>query len=205
MKGLFYLSPVMITGLLGVLWRLKDSEHSFMEKIAPIIILYYVIMVISMETGGGGWGLGVRYTIPALPFLFCFAYPVWERFRLPVIALALYSSFLVMSVSAVNSLIPAPLTWPTAGQELVAPNPIKWSSRWLSQGMVSVNTQSMLQLLPNDRDPNAEENFWSSYNLGEVVGLRGITSLTPILLWILLACVHLACTPSQRFRRWWCR
>jgi hypothetical protein len=185
MKGLFFLSPVMISGLVGLCLSLRYGERSFMEKVAPIVICYYVLLAISMETGTGGWGVGVRYCIPALPFLYCFAGPVWTRFRIAFVALAVYSGLLIFSVTAVDSLMPAPLTWPTMN-EVVATNPISWSSRWLSQGMVSVNTLSMLEKVPSDKNPSSEENYWDSYNLGELIGLRGLASLLPILFWILL-------------------
>ncbi|HET6335658.1 MAG TPA: hypothetical protein VFG30_20680, partial [Polyangiales bacterium] len=49
------------------------------------------------------------------------------------------------------------------------------SVRKLSRGEVSVSTQSMLDIKPM----KSESAVWASYNLGEVMGLRGLASVVP--------------------------
>jgi len=182
MKGLFYLSPIMLLGVMGLTWGVLKRRIQNFEIPALLIIIYYFLITLSMQTWTAGWGVGVRYLMPALPFIFYFSHNLAARLRALMIVLGIYSSIVVLAVSAVDSFMPAPNIWPVSDQELTANNPIQWASQSLRQGQLSINTQSMLEKFPSDDSPSD----WDSYNLGELIGLRGLWSLLPLLGWVAL-------------------
>jgi len=54
----------------------------------------------------------------------------------------------------------------------------------LGRGLVSVNTQTILQLAPDGLGLHNIEDRWAAYNVGELLGLPGLWSVAPILvLW----------------------
>jgi hypothetical protein len=176
-RGLFYACPVMLLALLSLprKWRLQPIT---LESVVPLAIIFlYLAFNLTFNGWAGGWGIGPRYLIPMFPFLFSFALRGFRSFGTPALALMAVSTVIMFSVSAVQLMVPAPND--RVDQRF---DPVSDSVRRLKNGEISASTQSMLDFLPT----HTERSEWASYNLGEVVGLEGLTSLVPVVL-ILLA------------------
>ena len=172
-RGLFYTCPVMLLALLSLprKWRFREIT---LEAFVPIAIIFlYLAFNLTFNGWAGGWGIGPRYLIPVFPFLFSFALRGFRSFTTPALTLMAVSVLIMFSVSAVQLMVPAP-------NDKVDKrfDPVSDSVRRLKNGEISVSTQSMLDYVPTP----SERAEWASYNLGEVVGLKGLASLLPVTL-----------------------
>ena len=167
-RGLFYCCPVLVLSLLSLRWRWRGIT---LEVVVPLaIILSFLFFNITFNGWAGGWGVGPRYLIPMTPFLFSFALRGFRLCTAPATLLMAASAVIMFSVSAVQVMAPAPNDRVDARMD-----PVSDSVRKLSRGEVSVSTQSMLDIKPM----KSESAVWASYNLGEVMGLRGLASVVP--------------------------
>jgi hypothetical protein len=186
-RGLFYCCPVLLLSLLSWSWpgmvRLCKLERS----VPAMVIASFVLFNVSFNGWTGGWGVGPRYLIPALPFLFSFALAGFRRWPTSARLLMVVSTVVMFSVTAVQLMVPAP-----NGGRPSPSNPIVDSVRQLWRGQVSTSTQSMLDYVPS----HTAQQVWASYNLGELIGLRGLASILPA------ACslAFLAATSAMMFR-----
>ena len=168
-RGLFFTCPVLLVSLLSLPWPPRRWAAGLKSGIPLAIVAYHFLFNMSFNGWTGGWGVGPRYLIPALPFLFSFALPAARRLPMAYGGLATSSAVAMLSVTAVQVMVPAP-----NGGHPPLVSPVHWSLRELLAGHVSTSTQGILHYLP----VNADE--WASYNLGELVGLDGLASLVPI-------------------------
>jgi len=169
-RGIFYQCPVLLIALLSF----RVPRH--LRAIAPetvvrlLVAVYFLLFNMSFNGWTGGWGVGSRYLIPGLPFLFSFSLAGFRRFRgLSAVLIGVSAAFM-LSVTAVGAMMPAPNEGPPPRS-----NPVLYGVRQLMAGRVSISVQSMLEATTT-RSGNDD---WDSYNLGEVAGLRGATSLIP--------------------------
>jgi hypothetical protein len=184
-RGLFICCPVLLVPLLSMRYASPFSSRrtsaAVLEKVIPLaIVAYHLLFNLSFNGWTGGWCVGPRYLIPALPFLFSFALTGFRRFRFLTILLGAVSALFMVGVSAVLVMIPAPNNGPA-----LPVNPVFFCLRELAAGHLSISTQSILDYVP------VPGRQWASYNLGELLGLHGLASLLPILL-VLLAFALLA-------------
>lgn len=164
-RGLFFCCPVLLLPLLSIRWPAL-VRGAALETVVPLtIVAYHFLFNMSFNGWTGGWGAGPRYLIPALPFLFSFALPGFRRFRIVSGVLAAVSSAFMLSVSAVGIMMRAP----NGGPPLPF-SPVLDCLRQLAKGHVSMH---------------------GGRNLGELLGLRGVASLIPLML-VLLASALLA-------------
>jgi len=174
LRGLLYNSPVLILGVAGLVLLRPIKSLGFASLIPPAVIAYFFLVNLCFNGWTGGWGFGPRYLLPAVPFLFIYALPVFRRFpkiAWPIAGLSMALLFCVASVA---------LMWPAEADKASSLNPIYQSVRFFFDNQVSIAVQSMLDLFPMP-GPDA---FWKSYNLGEVAGLRGSVSTLPCALLI---------------------
>lgn len=175
-RGLFYCCPIMLVALLSLprRWRFRAVP---LETVVPLtIIATYLFFNLCFNGWAGGWGVGPRYLIPIFPFLFSFALRGFRLFTAPAGLLIAASVVIMFSVSAVQLMVPAPNDRIDTRLDFVSD-----SVRRLSHGEVSTSTQGMLDYIPILSDANnlSETAMWASYNLGEVMGLRGLNSVVP--------------------------
>jgi len=186
-RGLFWIAPVLLVPLLGVrrprMWRPSAGEIT-----AGFAIFSLLLFNLSFNGWTGGWAVGPRYLIPATPFLWAFALRGFRRFRRASGVLMALSTAIVLAVTAVRVMVPAP-----NGGDPIPLDPVRLSLGELAHGRVSTSSQSVLERRPH----RAPENAWDSYNLGELVGLRGAWSLLPALI-LVAGCWLAPQTPSKR-------
>ncbi len=194
-RGLFYTCPVLILGLLGLPhWR--SVTKTGLRALLPLCVIgHFVLFNLCFNGWTGGWGVGPRYLIPIIPFVFLLAPVGLSRFPKLSWSLGALSALLMLISTSVLVFVPAP------NQELHSVSPVTQMVPFLMDGKVSVSTQSMLERAPttnyaelwarNSRGIASPEETWDSYNLGEVLGLQGAWSLLPLALLLLPLLVHL--------------
>jgi len=172
-RGLFYCCPVLLIGLLSLRWPLRIQDSGWETAIPLLIFAYYLLFNMSFNGWTGGWAFGPRYLIPAMAFLYAFALPGYRRFRAVSCGLAAISAVFMLSVTAVNVMLPAHNSGPPPP---MTTNPVFDSIRDLLAGQISVSTQVILS-----DTPDFVHSKWASYNLGELIGLTGLWSLLPVM------------------------
>jgi hypothetical protein len=157
MRGLFVCCPMFMIPILSLLGaigarRLNWTAGHFFRL---VVVGYFVAFMLTFVGWTGGWGVGPRYLIPALPFLWLFARRGFERFgRISAMLIAL-SMFTMFAVTAVQAIYPANDSGPPQHWD-----PVGFAWLAILRGQVA-------------KAPD-------SYNLGILIGLRGAWSLLPV-------------------------
>lgn len=186
-RGLFYSAPWLLLALPGavLLWRAGERATVL---VASSIVLLFVWMNASLVDWQGGWAMGPRYLVPAVPFLALLvagvlrALPSARRARrlwLAGVALAtLGSAYLMLAGTAVKPEVPTDIARPFG--DYLLPR--------LHAGQLAVSTQSIDTAGYPAHGPRA------AWNLGHALGLDGLASLAPLLLALALCGAWLAWT-----------
>lgn len=144
-KGLFYFSPWLLFGALGLFVLERRGDHRF----HLVFVLLYALFVSAMVYPAGGWTVSQRHLAPMVPFLLLPAGLLLERFLVrersavsvlaPAVFVALAGlSILVCLSSAViwphyqeNLLNPYwQIGWPLFVDGWVPPNALGFMSSW---------------------------------------------------------------------------
>ena len=159
MRGLFVCCPMFLLPLVALLTSFQTPRLQIRAQsvFSLAIIVYFTTFQLCYAYWTGGWGVGPRFFIPALAFLFTFAragFERWPKISAVFIAVSIVN---MLAVTAVRALYPAndvgpPQHWDPVGVCLLA----------LVRGQVA---QGM-----------------GSYNLGMLIGLHGGWSLLPPLI-----------------------
>jgi hypothetical protein len=221
-RGLFYCNPVMLLGLLGVVALAWQSVRQTLQKqrqstpspraphvaiitflrsgrcwtqFVPMLVIGYLLLVNLCFNGwAGGWGVGPRYLTPALPFLFLYASVFFQRLPRFSLAISLLSIVLMLCVTSVLLSWPMTLTGPPRD---ITPSPVVESIKKLGKNEVSICRQGVWDIFPAEADSTRPRDFWASYNLGEVAGLRGVWSLVPVVLLLVALGAAIAKLPDD--------
>ena len=182
-RGLLYCCPVLFLSLAGLVIAFRQRRIDPAGRLALAVCAYYLLFNLTFNGWTGGWGIGPRYLIPALPFLYTFTHHALRRLKwtaLPVMGL---SVFLMVGVTAVCVMIPAENFGPP-----IDINPTARALDVLFEGRVSISRQSVLDRNPATALPGGLDDWWDAYNLGEVWGLEGPVSLLPVAAAVVLFC-----------------
>jgi len=178
-RGLFFSAPWLALAVPGAvrLWRARRAE----AVVCLAIALLFLWLNASLVDWEGGWAMGPRYLVPAIPFLVVLAAglalpmkvrPAVTRAGWAVAALlVLYSAFLMLVGTAVKPEVPIGEKHPFGNYLLPR----------FRKGNLSANTQSIDSVNAPAHSPVR------AWNLGHRVGLEGRASLLP------LAVVWIAC------------
>ncbi len=189
-RGLLFSAPWLLLAVPGaVLLGLRRRTRPE-AIVAAVVALLFVWLNISLVDWQGGWAMGARYLVPALPFLVVAAAGVvlawrseWGGWK-PVAAwvafgaVAGYSAFMMLAGTAVKPEVDVRIQKPYA----------QFLLKHFYRGELSVSTQGIhMKGAPR----GAPRQAW---NLGHLMGLDGFASLIPLLLlaagvvaWLLLA------------------
>jgi hypothetical protein len=171
-RGLLWLSPVLVLAPVGFFAFVRAPSHRTLGMTAAGIFVYYLLLNASYEYWDGGHCYGPRHLAAGLPFLCLGLAAPWSdksRATLVLKALAVASVVLTLMGMATHPMTP-PVSRPLA--EIFWPSIL---DARLSQNM----------------DPLFNLSATHSQNLGELLGLRGLISLVPLLLLWKLAAVIL--------------
>lgn len=175
-RGLFYSAPWLLLAVPGAALLMRRRDLRAEGTVVATIALAFFWLNLSLVDWQGGWALGPRYLIPALPFLAIAAAGTtlwsfgsrWKRraaHSAVVIAMA-YSALAMLAGTAVKPEVPSNIERPF--DQYVVPH--------LARGELAVSTQGIhMSAAP----PDGPRQAW---NLGHGLGLDGIASLVPLLL-----------------------
>jgi hypothetical protein len=68
-RGLFVGSPILLTGVAGLVWMSRERRTRSQAALIIAIITAFLAFNISFNGWHGGWTVGPRYLVPAVPFL----------------------------------------------------------------------------------------------------------------------------------------
>ena len=137
---------------------------------AAVIVAYYFLFNSSFYWWPAGLSFGPRYTGAAIPLL-CLGLPVvWTRavpiWRRVLVALAVCSVFVSLMVVATTSQLSVENKCPLVQ--------LTWPAFW--GGRMALNRDSMLTVAEA-----GSSGVHGAFNLGQLLGLRGLASLIPLL------------------------
>ncbi len=166
-RGLLFASPVLVAAPWGLWWLWKSKTHRVAALVAAGIVAYYFLFNASFYWWKAGLTFGPRYAGTCIPFVCVGLALVWGRatagWRRVLLGLSACSIFLALIVVSTTSQLAMQDSCPIVHSTL----PAFWS------GQVAANRESMLTV--------AESNGgYGAFNLGQLVGLRGLGSLIPL-------------------------
>ena len=168
-RGLFFASPVLLAAVAG-LWSLRKAFRGA-AAVAGAIIVYYVLFNASFYWWKAGLTFGPRYAGAAIPTLCLGLGIAWTRASAPW-------RWLLLALAGCSVLITITVVSTSSQLAMQASCPIVHSS-WPSfrSGQMASNRESMLL-------PSEAQGAYGAFNLGQLMGLRGLASLIPLaLLW----------------------
>jgi hypothetical protein len=167
-RGLLIASPVLVAAPLGLWWLWKQKRFALPALVAAAIVAYYFLFNASFYWWKAGLTFGPRYAGASIPFLCVGLAVAWERagppWRRVMAVLAMVGVVVALMVVSTTSQLAMQDSCPL----LHATWPAFWS------GQMAINHESMLTA--------AEAGGkYGAFNLGQVLGLHGLTSLVPLL------------------------
>ena len=168
-RGLFFASPVSIAAIPGLWWLWKTKEHRTAALTGGAISSYYFLFNASFYEWKAGQAFGPRYASACIPIL-CLgiaiawqhATPLWRRILMALAACSAFVALMVVSTSSQLSMVDScPILHSS------------WPAFW--SGQMATNRESMLTVA------EAASGNYRSFNLGQLLGLRGLSSLIPLL------------------------
>jgi len=172
-RGLFFSSPWLLLSFPGALRMLAAPRLRAEAVVCITSALSFLWLNASLVDWHGGWMMGPRYLVTAIPFLAVLA----AALALPGLprgatiaggslagAAVAFSLFMMLVATAVKPEVPRAYARPY--QEYLLPA--------FLEGRLALNTH------PVDRVDEPPDGVKRAFNLGELVGLGGIRSLLPL-------------------------
>jgi hypothetical protein len=169
-RGLFYGSPWLLLAFPGAFTLMRHPRLRPEAVVCVSVALLYVLLNASLTDWHGGWGMGPRHLVAALPFLAVLAAGVAVgRAVRPAVAAAggvaaCIAVFLMLAGTAVKPEVPRVIERPFHAYLLPA----------FFEGRLAINTQSIDMTTGKG---HAQRRAW---NLGELLGLEGLATLVPL-------------------------
>jgi hypothetical protein len=168
-RGLFFAAPVVLAAPLGIRWLWQGKTTRGAAIAITSIVAYYFLFNATFYEWRGGRSYGPRYAGAAIPLLCLGLAVAWDRANRPwrnvMVILALCGLFSSLMVISTTSELAVQDRCPVCHQS--------WPAFW--SGQVALNRGSMLA--PSDV---GESQAYGAFNLGELLGLRGLVSLIPL-------------------------
>ena len=101
-RGLFFTSPVLLLGALGLVWVCRKEEFRAEALLFSAIIGFLLLFAASFNGWHGGWAVAPRYLIPMLPFLSLPLVLAFIRYCKMTCALAIFSVAITLIYVAVD-------------------------------------------------------------------------------------------------------
>ena len=186
-RGIVPFAPLVAVAPVGFLWLAADTRHRDGALTALGVAVYYFALNASYYYWEGGWAYAPRQVTPGLPFLALGLAPLWDRGRqaLRAVLLVGFAWGLAATLVAVSTNPQPPSSFKAPMRELLLPA--------FADGDLSLNPQTFVhggasaELMRGNRVRHA------AWNLGEVIGLHGRTSLVPlVIVWMLAAALLFA-------------
>jgi hypothetical protein len=176
-RGLLVSMPILFFAFPGFCFLMKKDKHS--AKTAAFALASVILMLLvnsSFNGWHGGHSACARYQIVALPFwiLLVSGVPWQKKWSIPLAVSAALSTFNMLAIAAVCVQPPMGL-----------PNPIYGAvySQFFRGNLNVLDYPIRLQQFSKDWNLFADA---TSFNCGELVGLRGLFSLLPLLVIVVM-------------------
>jgi hypothetical protein len=176
-RGLLFASPVVVAAPVGLWWLGKEKSHRAAAIAAAAIAAYYFLFNASFYWWKAGLSFGPRYAGACIPLLCVGLAVAWGRatpaWRRVLVGLAGCSVFVALMVVSTDSQLSMQDGCPVV------------HSAWpaFRTGQVAMNRESMLTA-------GEAGGRLGAFNLGQLIGLRGLGSLIPLfLIWGVAALV----------------
>jgi hypothetical protein len=193
-RGLFYSAPWLLLAIPGAIILLGRRGRRAEALVCVVISLSFVWLNSSLLDWQGGWAMGPRYLIPAIPFLTVLVVGLAPRSRLRgsvsrvtalvgaglALVLMATSALLMLVGTAVKPEVPMDIQRPFADYLLPS----------FGRGSLAISTQGI-----NAKWPAMGER--QAWNVGQLAGLDGLMSLVPLGLYIAATGAWLAWTVCQ--------
>jgi len=193
-RGLFYTTPWLLLAVPGTL-LLALRRRFRPEAIAcSIIALLYVYLNVSLVDWVGGWAMGPRYLVPAIPFMVVAAAGVavaWPSLRLARAKISAWPIFFALLGTAAFCMLTGVAVMPEVPDCYLLPYQHFLFPAFCA-GELGVNTQSI------DMINSPMEGTLYAWNLGQKIGLSGLASLAPLGLFLAAAGGWLAWSLRRR-------
>jgi hypothetical protein len=170
-RGQLVASPVVIAALGGVVLLARIPGRRMDAAAAAVFFLYYWLLNSGYSTWHGGWAIGPRHLVPALPFLGLGLPAAYARFPRIVGGLGAVSMLFALTATSVQPEVPEEIGNPLFTHLL--PHFVR--------GELSVGEQGFGDLYPARLDP-AVPDRWDAFLLGEALRLPGVLALLPLLI-----------------------
>lgn len=175
-RGLFFACPVLLLACAGWVVWFRERDRRIEGIAALLVFAFYLALNAGYSSWHGGWAIGPRHLVPAIPFLGLGLAKARPRSRL-VRAVGAYSVLLMLAATAVRPEVPEDIANPL--YEHVLPH--------FARAEFSISEQGFDDLLPARLDP-AVADRWDAFLLGEVVRLPGGLALLPVLVvWLVFS------------------
>lgn len=174
-RGLLPLAPVLAFAPIGFWIWFRTSADRKPLVVAAAIPVYYLLLNASYFYWEGGWSYGPRQMAPALPFLALALAPLWNAAgRLGRVGLAVVCGCgICITLVAVSTTPQPPSIYDRPFTQLWWPA--------FQDGDLSLNHTSFNAAGWNPQLVRNHPEVHQAWNLGEQMGLRGRTSLVPLL------------------------
>jgi len=173
-RGLLPLWPLAAFAPVGLIAAARTGRRRATALAALGIAVYYLALNASYHYWEGGWAYGPRQIMSAMPFVALGLGPLWDVRRAWWRAL-LGAAFVVGTALTVV----AESTNPQPPADIKSPLPdLLWPA--FRDGDLSLNTQTMVHGTPPGGARPAADVPRAAWNLGEIAGLHGLTSLAPL-------------------------
>ena len=176
-RGLFFASPVLAAAAVGLWWLWRRTAHRAAAITAVAIVSYYFLFNASFYWWKAGLAFGPRYAGASIPFLCIGLAAAWGRatrvWRRVLVGLALCSVMIALMVISTTSQLAMQDSCPIVHSA--------WPAFWA--GQMALNRESMLTVAEAGMSGR-----YGAFNVGQLMGLRGLASLVPLLaMWGLAA------------------
>ena len=169
-RGLFFASPVLAAAVVGLWWLSKQTAHRAAAATAAAIVAYYFLFNASFYWWKAGLTFGPRYAGACIPFLCIGLAVAWGRatrgWRRILVGLALCGVMMALMVISTTSQLSMQDSCPIMHST--------WPAFWA--GRLALNRDSMLTLAEA-----GSSGRYGAFNFGQLLGLRGLASLIPLL------------------------
>ena len=169
-RGLFFACPVLLVAVPGLGAWLRDRARR-PEAIAGLLVAaYYLLLNAGYSSWHGGWAIGPRHLVPAIPFLGFGLASALERRPRVAGGLGALSVLFMLAATAVQPEVPEEIG-----------NPIfRHLLPHFVAGELSIGEQGFADLYPEREDP-AVPDRWDAFLVGEALRLPGLLALLPTL------------------------
>jgi hypothetical protein len=165
-RGLFFASPVSLAAPVGLWWLWKKQRRSA-AWIAAGVALYYFLFNASFYWWKAGLSFGPRYAGAAIPIMSIGLAVAWQyatrAWRIVLLALLTLSVFVALMVVSTTSQLAMQDSCPILHSS--------WPAFW--SGRMAMNRESVLTAAE-------AAGGYGAFNLGQLLGLRGLASLIPL-------------------------